>query len=138
MSSSSQPTQSDYLLLFRNAGEESHAHLTRVQRVELTERWNQWISALLSKDQLREGHPLALTGRVVSGPHGERITDGPYAEAKEVVGGYVVVKADNLDAATEIARGCPGLSIGLIVEVRELLARSPVLEDVRSVSDPAD
>lgn len=133
MNVSPQRTQSDYLLLFRNAGEESHAHLTPAQRVELTERWNQWVTTLLANDQLREGHPLALTGRVVSGTHGERITDGPFAEAKEVVGGYVVIKAGSLDAATEIARGCPGLSIGLTVEVRELLAHSPVLQDVRGV-----
>lgn len=129
------PPQADYLLLFRNAGPDTHAHLTPEERTALAERWNAWVASLLSKDQMRSGHPLALDGRVVSGSHGERITDGPYAEAKEVVGGYVVIKAANLDTAAEIARGCPGLSIGLTVEVRELLSRSPVLEEVRSVSE---
>lgn len=135
MSIPPQPSQADYLLLFRNAGPDTHAHLTPAERAALAERWNAWVASLLAKDQMRSGHPLALDGRVVSGPGGERITDGPYAEAKEVVGGYVVIKAANLDTAAEIARGCPGLSIGLTVEVRELLSRSPVLEEVRSVTE---
>ena len=135
MSTPLHPPQADYLLLVRNAGPDSHAHLSPGERTALAERWNTWVASLLAKDQMRSGHPLALDGRVVSGSHGERITDGPYAEAKEVVGGYVVIKAPNLDTATEIARGCPGLSVGLTVEVRELLSRSPVLAEVRSVSE---
>jgi hypothetical protein len=135
MSTPLHPTQTDYLLLFRNAGPDAHAHLTPAERAGLADRWNAWVASMLAKDQMRAGHPLALDGRVVSGPGGQRITDGPYAEAKEVVGGYVVIKAANLDTAAEIARGCPGLSVGLTVEVRELLSRSPVLEEVRSLAE---
>jgi hypothetical protein len=134
MSNPPQSPQADYLLLFRNAGPDTHAHLTSEERAALADRWNAWVASMLAKDQMRSGHPLSLDGRVISGSHGERITDGPYAEAKEVVGGYVIVRASSLDEAAQIARGCPGLSIGLTVEVRELLARSPVLDEVRSVS----
>ncbi|MFH1498752.1 MAG: YciI family protein [Verrucomicrobiota bacterium] len=134
MSTDPQPTSSDHLLLFRNAGNESHAQLTDAERAALAERWNNWVATLLAEDRLRGGHPLALDGRVVSGPRSGRVTDGPYAETKEVVGGYVIVRADSLDHAAEIARGCPGLDIGLTVEVRALLDRSPVLGAVRAVS----
>ena len=48
-------------------------------------------------------------------------TDGPYAEAKEVIGGYMIVSAESLEAAIEVARQCPGVVMpGSSVEVREI------------------
>ncbi|BET65635.1 YciI family protein [Opitutales bacterium ASA1] len=138
MNTTSDSHSQSFLFLFRNAGEESHAGLSEADRARLAARWNTWVASLLSSGHLREGHPLALGGRVVSEPRGARVTDGPYAEAKEVVGGFLVVSAPHLDAAVEIARGCPGLDHGLTVEVRELLARSPMLDDVQAVSRVRD
>ena len=48
------------------------------------------------------------------------VTDGPFVESKEIVGGYSIVTADNIDAAAELAKGCPGLLTGGTVEVRAL------------------
>jgi hypothetical protein len=138
MNTDSNTPSKSYLLLFRNAGEESHAGLSQSERAQLASRWNKWVDSLLASGRLREGHPLALGGRVVSEPRGARVTDGPYAEAKEVVGGFLVISAPHLDAAVEIARGCPGLDHGLTVEVRELLSRSPMLDDVQAVSRVRD
>jgi hypothetical protein len=132
MPSPTDPPTSPYLLLFRNGGPEAHAHLTPAERTALTTRWNEWVDSLTARRVLEQGRPLGLDGRVVSEPQGARVTDGPYAEAKEVVAGYVMVRAANLDAAAEIAKGCPGLDIGLTVEVRPLLDFSPVLQDVRA------
>ena len=132
MSSASVPSTPSYLLLFRNGGPEAHAHLTPPQRVALAARWNEWVERLSARGALEQGRPLGLGGRVVAGPEGERVTDGPYAEAKEVVAGYVMIRAETLDAATAIAKGCPGLAIGLTVEVRPLQDFSPVLEEVRA------
>lgn len=126
------PSTSPYLLLFRNGGPEAHAHLTPAEREALTARWNEWVDQLMSQRVLDHGRPLGLEGRVVAGPQGARVTDGPYAEAKEVVAGYVMVQAADLDAAAAIAQGCPGLAIGLTVEVRPLLDFSPVLNEVRA------
>ncbi len=120
------------MLLFRNAGEETHGHLSPEQRTELTRQWNEWIEGLAAAGKVQHGQPLGLTGRVVSGARGEKVTDGPYAEAKEVVGGYIVVTAVDLDEAAEIAKRCPGLPLGLTVEVRPLAAVSPMLEGVRA------
>ena len=130
MTSSS--ADSPYMLLFRNAGEETHGHLTSEQRERLTQQWNDWIDRLARTGKLQHGQPLALQGRVISGARGEKVTDGPFAEAKEVVGGYIVVSARNLDEATEIGRGCPGLPLGLTVEVRQLVPVSPVLGGVQA------
>src|SRR4051812_41651660 len=118
MSSSAPVATSPYLLLFRNGGPEAHAHLTPDERDALTRQWNGWFDRLSKQGVVEQGKPLGLGGRVVSEPQGARVTDGPYAEAKEVVAGYFMIKAASLDEATEIAKGCPGLAIGLTVEVR--------------------
>jgi len=53
------------------------------------------------------------------------VTDGPYAELKEVVGGYIIVKADSLDDALQLAHGCPILYVGGHVEVRDIMVLNP-------------
>ncbi len=122
---------SPYLLLFRNAGEESHRHLTPEEREAMTCRWNDWYAGLAAQGKVHDARPLALQGRVVSGERGERVVDGPYAEAKEAVGGFFILHVADFDEATAIAKGCPGLPIGLTVEVRPIVACSPVLDGVR-------
>ena len=57
---------------------------------------------------------------------GGTIADGPFAESKEAVGGYLVLVADDLDEAIEIARSIPTLEYGVTVEVRPLLAECPI------------
>lgn len=124
------PNASPYLLLFRNAGPDVHQHLSPTQRQQLTQKWNDWYDGLAARGKVAHGRPLELTGRVVSGPRGERVIDGPYAEAKEVVGGYFFLTVADLDEATAIAQQCPGLPLGLTVEVRPVAHVSPVLEGV--------
>ena len=119
------------MLLFRNAGPETHAHLNAEQRAALTRQWNSWYDGLAAQGKVHHGRPLALGGRVVSGAKGERVVDGPYAEAKEVVGGYFMLQVASLEEATEIAKRCPGLPLGLTVEVRPVADVSPVLEGVQ-------
>lgn len=130
MTTDSRPAASPFLLLFRNAGPDTHAHLTAEQQQVLTRQWNDWYDGLAATGKVEHGRPLELGGRVVSGPRGERVVDGPYAEAKEVVGGYFFLSVANLDEATEIAKQCPGLALGLTVEVRPVADVSPVLKGV--------
>jgi hypothetical protein len=131
MSTPSHPPASSFLLLFRNAGPDIHAHLSAEQRASLAQLWNDWYDGLAAQGKVEHGRPLGLGGRVVSGPTGERVSDGPYAEAKEVVGGYFFLTVADLDEATAIAQRCPGLPLGLTVEVRPVADASPVLESVR-------
>lgn len=125
------PASAPYLLLFRNAGADTHAHLSAEQRDALAKKWNDWFESLAAQGKVEHANPLGLGGRVVSGPAGERVTDGPYAEGKEIVGGYFYLRVRDLDEATAIARQCPGLAQGLTVEIREVLSCSPVLGEVR-------
>lgn len=120
------------MLLFRNGGVEAHQHLSAAERAELAKKWNDWYDGLAAKNKVSQGQPLGLTGRVVAGKLGERVIDGPYAETKEVVAGFIVLRVGDIDEATEIAKQCPGLSVGLTVEVRPLVSVSPILEDVRA------
>lgn len=123
---------SAFLLLFRNAGADTHAHLTDAEKVELTKKWNDWAERLFSQGKTAHAAPLELGGRVVTGTGAaSRVIDGPYAEGKEIVGGYFFLTVADIDEATEIAKQCPGLPLGLTVEVRPVAAVSPVLTEVR-------
>jgi hypothetical protein len=84
------------------------------------ELWMAWFKELGAAGHLKDpGHPLETQGKVVRGNQ-KLVTDGPYAEAKDVVGGYIVVEARNLDHATELSRGCPILGVGGSVEIRPI------------------
>ena len=120
-----------HLLLFRNAGADPLQHLSPIQRERLTQQWNAWYDGLAAQGKVQSGQPLSESGRVVSGPGGERVIDGPYAEAKEAIGGYFLLAPMDLDEATAIAKMCPSLPYGLTVEVRPVAAISPTLEGVR-------
>lgn len=107
-----------YLLIFRDAPPETYAGMSAPQRAELLQRWNDWFDGIAANGQLEDGRPLDAGGRVISGPNGERIVDGPFAEAKEAVAGYFLINVSGLDEATVIARKCPMLPYGMTVEVR--------------------
>ena len=114
------PASSPYLLLFRNTGPETHAHLSPEERRQLVLRWNEWYEGLRAQGKAVDGRPLELVSRVVSGAGGSRVTDGPFSEAKEAVGGYVMLHVSGMNEATEIARRHPGLEHGLVIEVRPM------------------
>lgn len=114
------PPPATYLLLFRNTGPENYQHLSPNQRQEVITRWNAWFDGLVADGKAVEGQPLEVEARVVSGAGGGRVTDGPFAEAKEAIGGYVKLLVGGLEEATEIARRHPGLAHGLVIEIREL------------------
>ena len=109
-----------YILFFRNSGPETHAHLSAEERQQLVTRWNAWYDELAAAGKAIEGTPLELETRIVSGPRGERVVDGPFAEAKEAIGGYVMLTVTDLEEATAIAQKHPGLPYGLEIEVRRL------------------
>ena len=67
-----------------------------------------------------EGYPLQAEGKVV-GKGGTIITDGPFTEGKEIVGGYVVLEAKDLDDAVAISKDCPIFEFGGTTEVREIV-----------------
>src|SRR4051794_28734086 len=105
-------TLSPYLLIFRNTSTESYQTLSPEQRQNLMQQWNDWYDQLAHDGKILHGHPLELIGRVVSY---SGVIDGPFAEAKEAIGGYFFVTVSSLDEATEIAQQCPSLRHGITV-----------------------
>lgn len=111
----SSPT-SQYMLLLRQPGAGPAPSPAELQ--EIMTRFGVWMGELYAKRIVVSTNGLEPTGRIVREPGGTLITDGPYAEAKEIVGGYILINAASLDEAVRIARGCPGLHYRLAVEVR--------------------
>ena len=88
------------------------------QRQQHLQKWVAWFKELGAKGHLKElGHPLEMAGMVVKGNQ-KIVTDGPYAEAKDIVGGFSLIEANDLAHAVEISKGCPILEVGGSVEVR--------------------
>ena len=82
------------------------------------QRWFTWFDGLTQSGVYKgQGAPLEPGGKVVRGSR-KTVSDGPYAEAKDLVGGYAVVEAKDLAAAVEIAQGCPIYEKDGVVEVR--------------------
>jgi hypothetical protein len=84
-------------------------------------QWRAWMGQLSQAGHFKGGDPLGPGGRVLTGKK-KAVTDGPFGETKDLVGGYLVVTAANLDEATELARGCPIFERDGSVEVREARA----------------
>ena len=83
------------------------------------QKWHTWLSEGKQIGWLvNPGDALKKEGRIVNDK--KVVTDGPFPEAKELVGGFTIVQADSIDAAAEIAKGCPCLLTGGKVEVRPL------------------
>ena len=84
-------------------------------------KWMAWIADLKNAGKYAAGEPLLPGGKLVSGPAGKTVTDGPYTEGKEIVGGFFIINADDYDEAVSIAKGCPDLELGARVQVRQVM-----------------
>lgn len=83
------------------------------------QKWMKWMEALAKKGTLVAGEPLQPTGKQVNGSK-KIVTDGPFVEAKELVGGYLIVNAKDINDAVEISKGCPIFEEDGKVEVRPI------------------
>lgn len=82
------------------------------------QKWQNWITEALQKGwMIDSGDALTQEGRVV---RETVVKDGPFVEAKEIVGGFSIIQADTIQAAAQLAKGCPALPVGGSVEVRPL------------------
>lgn len=111
----------DYVLLFRGR----NRSLSPEQMQRTMEKWVGWFDELRKSGHLKDGgHPLEDARKVVTGR--QRIVhDGPFVEAKDLVNGYIVIEANDLEHATELANGCPTLDGGGSVEVRPIEKLAP-------------
>lgn len=113
---------SEYLLLFR--GNDWYRDLSPEELQGVMSRWKAWFDGLSAQGKLKAGQPLQAEGKVISGKK-RVVTDGPFAESKEAIGGYFLLTVDTMDEAVAIARNCPGLEYGATVEVRPVADECP-------------
>jgi hypothetical protein len=116
---------SKHLLLFRR--NEWERGLSPEQLQDVVNRWMAWFRRLSAEGVVLGGHPLEETGRVVSGK-GQAISDGPFTESKEAIGGYFLLAECTLEQALEVAKQNPALEHGLTVEVRPVADICPTYQ----------
>ena len=108
---------SDFVYLYR--GGERGGSPEQMQQV--LQKWMAWFKDLADKGHIKDrGQPLERAGKLVTGKQ-KAVTDGPFAESKDVVGGYTLIQARDLEQAVELSKGCPILDREGMVEVRPVM-----------------
>jgi|ERR1043166_1280615 hypothetical protein len=108
---------SQFVYLYR--GVESGRSPEKMQ--QSMQKWMAWMKELTAQGHIKDiGQPLELTGRLVQGKQ-KTVTDGPFAETKDIIGGYTLIEARDLDEAVELSKGCPIFEGGGAVEVRPVM-----------------
>ena len=121
--------QNGYMLLFR--GTELRKSLSPEEMQKVSEDWMAWFKRLTEQGKAVAGNPLEREGKIVSGK--ERVvSDGPFAESKEAIGGYFLLDVATMNEAVAIARECPGLPYGIRVEVRPVAGECPMASEARA------
>jgi hypothetical protein len=106
-----------FMFLFRGGLDPEKASPEEMQ--QNMEKWFGWVNDLRDKGVYTAGEALLPSGLTLQ--KNNVVTDGPFAESKEVVGGFFIIKAESIEAATEVAKGCPDLSHGGTVEIRDVM-----------------
>lgn len=108
----------EFLMIFRNAKNEGEKPSAQ-QMQEVMKDWQNWIGNIAAQGKFVSTNRLYPEGKSLA-PNGT-VTDGPYAEVKEFIGGYLIVKAGNLEEAAELGKDCPNLKYGGLVEIRAVM-----------------
>jgi len=103
---------SEFIFLYRTTEAEQVANMgTPEIAQQRMQSWLGWIRDLEAKGHIKDmGQPLELAGKVVRAGAKRVVTDGPFAEAKDLVLGYTIITARDLEQAVELSAGCPMLS----------------------------
>ena len=110
----------EFLLVFRREFASTEAQPSPEQLQQMMKPWEDWMGGLGAQNKLvSAGNRLSSDGRVVK--TNKTVTNGPYVEMKEAIGGYIIVRANTVDEAAELSKGCPILQIGGNVEVRTVV-----------------
>ena len=108
----------EFILIFRHEDGNKVASLEQIQ-VWMKQTMD-WIGGIAAQNKFSGGNGLPFDDSRVVG-HNNVVTNGPFGDIKETIGGYVIVKADSVDEAVEFAKGCPVLQgEGNTVEVRKI------------------
>ncbi len=107
----------DFMFLFRNS-EEAVNKLSPEEKKEYFTKWGVWLKKFVDDKIYEDGDRLSSTDAMVISGTEKVVTDGPYIESKEIIGGYVRIKAESIKEAVEYAKECPVLLTNGSVEIR--------------------
>lgn len=120
----------EYMLLFRSSGWERNLGQEEMERI--MEETLGWFEQLRQQGKFKAAQPLFEEGKIVQGKGGTSITDGPFAESKEAIGGYLILHVTDEDEAVRIARTWPLLQCGASLEVRPVARECPAFHRLRA------
>ncbi len=109
-------TENEFMLLFRF--QPSNQQPTQGQMQEMQKQWGEFIGTIAMQGKLVSTHQLGFEGKIIA--HDKSTNDGFLIANGEMVAGNMVLKADSLEVATELAKKCPILNMGGNVEVRSI------------------
>jgi hypothetical protein len=108
----------DFLFLYRMDYSVT-SQATTEQADANMKKWMDWLGSIAAQNKLsNKGNRLHNSGRVIK--NNNIVTNGPFTDIKESLGGYSIIKAASYDEAVELAKGCPVFATGGNVEVREI------------------
>jgi hypothetical protein len=109
------------MCLFRS-NPTAYQSLSPEQMQQTMKKWMDWKDTLEKSGHIKQfGERLDGTGKVVRGK-AKTVTDGPYIEVKDFIGGYMLVEAKDIDQAVELVKGCPVLESDGTVEIRPFVS----------------
>lgn len=112
----------EFMLLFRQS-QRDRSNISPQEIQSIAAKWHEWAGAIKAQGKLAStGQRLATEGKVLK--PGGVVTDGPFVEIRERLGGFIVVRAANLEEATTLAHGCPVLELDGSVEIRQIYANA--------------
>lgn len=111
-----------FIFLFR--GGNTHISTANSKAaMDIIQTWNDWMKGLAEKGILAGGDALQVSGKHLKGTN-KVVSDGPYAEGNEMVGGYLIINAKDINDAVELSKGCPIFNEDGSVEVRPIQNRN--------------
>jgi len=106
----------EFVLLFRQPSFD-YSNISKEDMQALQKKWQNWVGGIAAQGKFQaHGQRLAMDGKVLKA--GGVVTDGPFVEIREILGSFIIVKADTLEEATTLAHGCPVLDVNGSVEIR--------------------
>ena len=124
-------TKNDYMLLF--VSNEWYNQIPDAEIKKVAEQAKAWLEGLIARGTAQPGNALVRAGARVTGKTGRVITDGPYPESKEAIGGFVTLKAESLEEAVAIAQTNPMIKHGITIEIRQITDACPLDARVREL-----
>ena len=109
---------SEFMMIFRNEKSDSPKPSPE-QMQAMIKQWQDWIGGIAAQGKFVSTNALGFQGKTIDSKG--VITDGPYAEVKEIIGGYIIVESETVDDAIKLTEGCPALASGGKVEVRDVM-----------------